>query len=230
MAENSATIRHHNFQDMTGQRIGRLLVVECVVRQKKKTLWRCRCDCGAEVISSRSRLLERRIKSCGCYVRIPNRLAYVEGASGQSIRPEFKIWDAMITRCKSPLHDAYKYYGGRGISVCDRWVHGDGKNSGFDCFFLDMGSKPTSKHSIDRYPDKDGNYTPENCRWASVKEQANNKSNNVWITVNGVTKTMTQWAEASGIPYKTVHNRIRVGGWSPQDAVTIPPRKMRRSS
>jgi hypothetical protein len=88
-----------------------------------------------------------------------------------SALPEYKVWRGMIRRCENPNHDSYRWYGARGIRVCDRWRNGEDGQSGFECFLADMGRRPTPQHSVDRYPNNDGNYCKENCRWATTAEQ-----------------------------------------------------------
>jgi hypothetical protein len=123
---------------------------------------------------------------------------------------EYRAWSHMLSRCTNPTDKSYQYYGGRGISVCDRWIS-------FKNFFEDMGKSPSVAHSIDRV-DNDGNYVPENCRWATVKEQRRNKRDNRILVIDGERKTLAEWAEKFGVLYKTAHNRLRMG-WSPREAV-----------
>jgi hypothetical protein len=123
---------------------------------------------------------------------------------------EYRAWSHMLSRCTNPMDKAYHYYGGRGISVCDRW-------SSFKNFFEDMGRSTSDVHSIDRI-NNDGNYEPGNCRWATVKEQRRNKRDNRILTINGERRTLAEWVEKAGAIYKTAHNRLRMG-WSPQEAV-----------
>ena len=111
---------------------------------------------------------------------------------GLSGTPEYKAWRAMKDRCFNPNTKYYSNWGGRGIAVCDRW-----KNS-FQNFFLDMGSRPTAKHSLDRI-DNDGNYSVENCRWATKAEQQNNQRSNRLITIDDVTLTIAQWTKKNGL-------------------------------
>jgi hypothetical protein len=89
--------------------------------------------------------------------------------------PEYQVWRGMIRRCEDPKHDSYRYYGARGIRLCDRWRNGEDGQSGFECFLADMGTRPTPQHSIDRYPNNDGNYSKYNCRWATASEQSLNQ-------------------------------------------------------
>ena len=157
--------------DLIGQRFGRLIVISKAPVQdrngKKIAFWNCKCDCGKE-ISTQTHCLRRKkfpTKSCGCY---KNDLViarnYKHGYSGTS---EYNIWCTMKERCFNPKYADYPDYGGRGITVCDRW-----KNS-FEYFLEDMGLKPDGK-SLDRL-NNNGNYEKSNCRWASSNEQALNR-------------------------------------------------------
>jgi hypothetical protein len=117
----------------------------------------------------------------------------------------------MIQRCTNPRAGGFRVYGGRGISVCDRWLHS------FENFLADMGSKPSPHHSLDRI-EGDADYEPGNCRWATAKEQANNISTNVRLTVFGETKTMSEWSDTTGVKRGTIWWRVR-HGWSSERAV-----------
>jgi hypothetical protein len=126
-------------------------------------------------------------------------LMYLDGKR----RPEYNVWHNMKKRCTKPKYQAYKDYGGRGISVCDRWLNS------FANFFEDMGERPTNKHSLDR-ENNDGNYEPSNCRWATKEEQNSNKRTIRLITHNGVTKTASDWAIEMGFKDGTgLYNRIK---------------------
>ena len=133
--------------------------------------WVCICDCGNENIVPMSSLRAGNSTSCGCYLeecRIGNERSLTHGdARRDAIAPEFHTWRAMRRRCQDPNDRDYQDYGGRGISVCDRW-------SSYENFIADMGRKPSKWHSIDRYPDNDGNYEPGNCRWATASQQRRN--------------------------------------------------------
>ncbi|MBD2076323.1 hypothetical protein H6F86_21050 [Phormidium sp. FACHB-592] len=126
----------------------------------------------------------------------------------------YSIWDLMIKRCYDPSYGNWIRYGGRGIKVCDRWLNS------FEAFVSDMGDRPSPEYSLDR-TDNNADYTPENCRWATAKEQGRNKRNNRLITINGETKCLSEWAESFGISASVVYQRLR-SGWDFQTALKAP--------
>ena len=119
-------------------------------------------------------------------------LKAVKERPSEAKHPLYRTWYGMVTRCQNPKAQAYHYYGGRGITVCDRWLES------FETFYADMGERPSPKHSIDRI-DNDGPYSPENCRWATWEEQANNKRNTVWIEFQGERLSAAQWRKRLGV-------------------------------
>lgn len=133
--------------------------------------------------------------------------------------PEYAAWASMIQRCTNPNSRAWSRYGGRGIKVCDRW------RESFDAFVDDLGPRPGPYASIDRI-DNEGHYEPDNCRWATEKQQQRNKRDNLRITVGDETLTLVEWSERTGIARTTISNRI-YKGWDPAAAVTTPPEKKR---
>jgi hypothetical protein len=179
--------------DLTGNKYGQLLVIKQVGLTKcKRALWQCLCDCGnlSKVISHS--LTSGHTKSCGC-----NRYAFPgynrqkHGHAKLDCRqPEFNTWMNIKARCYNKNNSHYKYYGGKGVIVCDRWL-GD---NGYENFYADMGPRPSKKHSIDRYPDVNGNYDPNNTRWATTKQQNRNKTNNHWIEYKGENLILADWA------------------------------------
>lgn len=131
---------------------------------------------------------------------------------GMRYFPEYHSWEQMKRRCLNPRAQWYHRYGGRGIAVCPQWL------TSFAAFYKDMGPKPGPHYTLER-KDRDGNYEPSNCIWATKKQQANNTVRNHWITFQGETRTMTQWAEHLGMPWVTLARRI-YNGWSVERALT----------
>lgn len=121
----------------------------------------------------------------------------------------------MKGRCHNPNNSGYRYWGEKGVSVCARW------RESFTAFLEDMGESPSQQHSLDRFPDKNGNYEPGNVRWATRSEQQRNKRNSVYLDVRGERRLLQEWAEAFGVPAGTIAKRIK-RGWTHEDAVTRP--------
>jgi hypothetical protein len=129
--------------------------------------------------------------------------------------PEYRAWSSMLSRCSNPKVPKFPRYGGRGIAVCARW------RESFENFLADVGRRPSSEHSIDRWPNNDGNYEPGNVRWATLEEQGRNRSVNRMLTLNGVTLCITEWSEKTGLPYHVIWGRLKLE-WSDECALTVP--------
>lgn len=139
---------------------------------------------------------------------------------GQTNSAEYRTWNAMIQRCTNPNRQGYHLYGGRGIKVCDRW------RTSFANFLADVGYKPSRLHSLDRYPNKDGDYEPGNVRWATLSEQQRNTSDNHMVTINGRTQCLQAWADESGLSKGIILYRAN-SGW-PSDKMLDPSRRERK--
>ena len=197
-------------RNLTGQRFTRLLAIKLAGRTKGgDAKWGCICDCGKirNVISSN--LVNGTTKSCGCYSRDMSKRTI----HGLARTNKYKRWNSMKGRCYNKNNKDYKYYGARGIGVCTRW-----RNS-FENFYADMGERPEGR-SLDRI-DNDGDYSPENCRWATQTEQNNNRRDTVMCTLNGKTQSLHSWAKELGIKHITLYKRFKKG-WSAHKTLTTP--------
>lgn len=202
--------------DMTGHKCGRLTVVARAANNKAgRAMWHCRCECGVTVVVWGAALRNGTTRSCGCLNREATAKATTThgGARLSGHEPLYRVWRSMKRCCRAPVGtDDWRRYAGRGIHVCDRWAD-------YANFRDDM--LPTWRRglTIDRI-DNDGNYEPSNCRWATKKVQARNRRTNFYISYNGETKTVAQWAEDTGIPVSRIYQRIVKLGWPPEKALS----------
>ncbi len=202
----------HRRIDLIGKRFGRWLVTGVAHHNASKQLhWVCRCDCGTVKDVNGSTLRLGRSTSCGC--RSSEMTTKRNTIHSKSKTPTYRVWAAMLARCYNPNVQAYKYYGGRGIAVCDLWRHS------FEDFYRDMGDRPNGR-SLDRI-DPDGPYAPLNCRWATPELQANNKSRKIILSLHGRSQTVTGWAAELGIPAQVLYGRI-YAGHSDESVLTKP--------
>jgi hypothetical protein len=188
---------------LIGHRFSRLtLVALCGTDLRSNRIARFRCDCGQHIERRFDSIRSGNTKSCGCLklekdqARGPTLVTHGEARSRhQRPSPEYQCWTAITARCCNTRNKAYPNYGGRGIRLCDRWRFGNGGLSGYECFLSDMGRKPSSKHSIDRI-DVNGNYEPDNCRWATRLEQHRNRRRIVQCWLPGdVMDKVDAWAK-----------------------------------
>lgn len=192
--------------DITGKRFGMLLVKQVAGRSKSgEAMWECACDCGATAIVRGSKLRSREIHSCGCAWNAPKH-GHATRSNGKS--SEYIAWQHIISRCSNPKVKSYPNYGGRGISVCEKW-----KNS-FEAFYEDVGPKPTPSHSIDRI-DVNGNYEPGNVRWATWQVQNSNRRNTTYVEIDGEKVSLVALAIKSGLRLRTIRMRFKLG-WKPE--------------
>jgi hypothetical protein len=213
----------HSMTDhVVGMVSGRLRVIVASDRTKNgRRALECVCavdlgGCGRVTMVRRSSITSGRTTSCGCARRdkLVARCSKHGHAEGRRQTPEFSAWIGMKERCRNPRTKSFSRYGGRGITVCDRW------RESFAAFLADMGPRPSPVHSIDRI-NNDGNYEPNNCRWATRREQSRNRGDNIVITINGESLCAVDWAERAGIPVSVITGRIRTG-WNPEAAVMTP--------
>jgi len=177
MADEPSIPTNPKFKDERGKRYGRLFVTAYAGRRHDKMQqFLCHCDCGVEAQVIAQNLRRGNSKSCGCVSRekLGERRRAINPA-GRQHPLTYSTWRHMRGRCFDSNNRKYSAYGGRGITICDRWQRGVDGKSGFECFLEDMGPRPSSQHSIDRFPDNDGNYEPTNCRWATATEQRANQ-------------------------------------------------------
>lgn len=192
--------------DLSGQRFGRLTVIERASNGNcKQTRWLCRCDCGEMRVVQASALKNGTARSCGC---LHKDIVTRHGETGTRLH---NIWRSMKRRCDNPNCREYKWYGGKGVHVCKEW------SDSFEAFRdWALANGYSDDLSIDRI-DGNRNYEPSNCRWATPYEQQNNKSNTNYLTILGVTRPLIYWVKRYGLKYSTVKNRISYGWTDPYE-------------
>lgn len=202
-----------NVIDMTGRRYGRLVVVKQSDKRfgtKQAIGWLCACDCGKEIVVRGYSLRCGNTQSCGClFVDSVTKHGQTRGYQGTAA---YRSWDHMVQRCTNPNNSFFHNYGGRGIKVCERWMS-------FPAFLADMGQRPDGM-SLDRI-DVNGNYEPENCRWATRTEQMNNTRRNTMITFAGRTMSLSDWARETSLTTPCISGRLK-RRWPIEKVLTTP--------
>lgn len=213
------------FKDLTGQKFGKLTVIKRTTNSKwNETRWICKCECGKETITTYGKLAYNHKKSCGCILKEVVSKTH----SKHKLRKDrlYNIWAKMKQRCYNTNNKSYKNYGGRGIKICKEWLEEENGfinfykwaiNNGYKEHLEKFGSKNTT---IDRI-DVNGNYEPNNCRWATQREQSLNRRSNVFISYNGETKTISEWVEKTNLTYSSIKHRLK-RGWSIERTLTTP--------
>lgn len=207
--------------DISEKRFGRLVAIEYAGKITSEispttiSLWKCKCDCGNQITVRYPALISGNTRSCGCLLDESRKINNVNKRRSVSHDFVFEgnldnhplrlIWKSMLMRCNNPNVMGYKHYGGRGIKVCDRWSG----ELGFENFIKDMGERPDGT-TLDRI-DYNGNYEPSNCRWATTDEQANNRTDNIYIIVGDREITAKQFCKALGLNYWVAIKQIQRG-------------------
>lgn len=213
-------LRGRNAGDLTGMVFGRLTVLEraedhVAPSGYKTPMWRCKCECGNEVVVRGKSLRKGETKSCGCLQReLSSERAKVHGYYGERLN---HVWNSMVQRCCNENNRAYHNYGGRGIKICDEWRN---DYTAFREWALANGYDENAAHgecTLDRI-DVDGDYEPDNCRWISMHEQNFNRRDSLVFTYNGEEKTLKEWCNESDWSYDTVWHRLR-RGWTFEEAL-----------
>lgn len=210
--------RKYDNPEWIGQRFGRLTVVGAVPYAdsagRKQIRWKTRCDCGNETLVVPFKVVSGETRSCGCLSLEMSRERFTK--HGEAHTRLFYTWVGMRDRCNNPRNKRYENYGGRGITVCEEW---ENSYEAFAKWARENGY--ADNLTIDRI-DVDGNYEPSNCRWADLKTQMRNRTDNHYITIDGVTRPLVEWCEIYGQKYSVVHSRITALGWDAKDALERP--------
>jgi len=193
------------------QKFFRLTVNDFFRNSSGKIYFNCYCECGKVISTYYRNVLSGQSKSCGCYAK--ERVSETMTIHGKTNTRIYRIWQNMIRRCVDKNIPAYKNYGGHGIVVCDRWML-------FENFYDDMSSDYSEKLYLDRI-DNNKNYSFNNCRWSGRLEQANNKRNNLIITIKKETKTLPEWCRSLGLNYHAVYARMFKLKWSLEQSLEL---------
>ena len=208
-----------SYGNLVGERFGRLVVQRWAYSQSERRYWLCRCDCGQETTVSTGHLREGDVASCGCLQKeLSSQRHRTHGMTDSRV---YHSWRGILSRCYNPHGKAYQSYGGRGITVCERWRYS------FENFYADMGDPPIGL-TLER-KDTNGQYSPENCVWATWQRQRINQRRTVYYTHNGETHHVQEWSVITGIHRSTLAYRINKLQWDIARALTTPVMQSRYS-
>ena len=202
--------------DETGAVYGRLTVIKQSGKDNHgHPLWECMCDCGNTCYVTGARLRNGNTRSCGCLHS--EQIASRNTRHGKSKSRLYAIYKGMKDRCTRKANKSFPLYGERGIRLCDEWTGPEGYKR-FEQWALENGYREDL--TIDRI-DTNGDYSPDNCRWANIEQQANNRRNNHRITFDGKTRTIAEWSRITGISAKKIEARLRALSWPVEKALTV---------
>lgn len=191
-------LKHH----LSGKKFGKLTV--CDRKRNKHGImgWRCECECGGEIIANGTDLVVGRITSCKC-TQHKEKPEFSDVPA--KYMPEYISWCRIKDRCFNEKCLDYPNYGGKGITICDEW------KTNFAAFLKHIGKRPSPIHSVDRYPNKNGNYEPFNVRWATPKQQSRNLNKNIHLTFEGKTMIQQDWATELGVAHEAIRYHLSKG-------------------
>jgi hypothetical protein len=212
--------KNHNFVNLTGKVFGRLTVVEYAGYENRKTHWYCKCDCGTTLKVLSNSLQSGNTKSCGCLTADVSKITHTKHSLSKTRL--YKTWQEMLQRCNNPNEPAYKDYGARGITVCKEWkdymvFHNWAANNGYE-----------NTLTIER-KNVNGNYEPNNCKWATIKEQQNNKRTCIFITFRNKTQSLNNWSIELNMSYSALIGRCRLG-WSIDKMFNTPSKERSKNA
>ena len=209
--------------DLTGQIFGRLRVIRLAKKCNHINYWLCLCDkqlggCNKEIITRTQHLRNGNTKSCGCLARQRSSECRKSQITHNMTHSKlYTAWENMVQRCTNPKYPQYRYWGGRGIKICDEWL----KSAPFLEYVLALGWTENCKLEIDRI-DNNGNYEPGNVRLVTREQNARNRRVTIFAEYNGIKRPLSEWCKILSLPYDTMYNRIGRQGWSATRAFTTP--------